>query len=661
MREWAVRESPERREQENRETEADEKKNSEREQKRMNRQRNVRNRTALRGLGTGCAACILILAMILSGFRGTAYGAIVRATSSNAEKEEARREKEDRDSKKNREPLLAVQAIGDQSPLKAGEEKNVKFSVENLYRHGDVENVVMSFETSDQIYLTLDQASTIIRKLDGKDKKNFWVSVRAAEEITQNMQHINITLKYDYYDEDGDRQQGSTTGRILIPVTPSTMKTGDPMVMVERSDVGIIAPGQEFGVDVFVKNLSGDVRLEKLLATAETGDGLVLMEQSSTKYLKDIGPEETASFHLTLRAGAVQEQPAQAISISLKYEFVKGGSRGQGTSADKIMIPMVTNGAKKTGSASPNVIISRYQYPEQIHIGDQFQLDLTFQNTSRALTAENIVMSMDTGEGLSITASSNTFYIPALKPGEEHSERIPLEALANSKYGSAKLDINFRFEYVDQNQRSQSTMGEKIAIPIFQPDRFKVSPPELVEAAAAGEEFTLSLPYVNKGKIDVSNVEAELSGEAEVLSRHQNLGNFEPGKAGTIDFILTPVKSGRQIFTVSVTYEDAAMKEKKIEIPVELDVKEARHDGAEDMPEDMGAYPEEPGIGGGLKLALIFGGVLSGGAVLLVLVKRKLRKRRLKKEAEADDGWDDEEPESSRRTEQEGQESNESK
>ena len=90
-----------------------------------------------------------------------------------------------------------------------------------------------------------------------------------------------------------------------------------------------------------------------------------------------------------------------------------------------------------------------------------------------------------------------------------------------------------------------------------------------------------------------------------------------------------------------MTYEDAAMKEKNIEIPVELDVKEKSEDASGELPENM----EEPSDGtrfsGPLRLSLMIGGVLVSGAILL-LIRRGFRKKKLREEVADEDGWDEE-------------------
>ena len=105
----------------------------------------------------------------------------------------------------------------------------------------------------------------------------------------------------------------------------------------------------------------------------------------------------------------------------------------------------------------------------------------------------------------------------------------------------------------------------------------------------------ISLSYVNKGKADVSNVEAELDGEVDSAAKVQYLGNFEPGKSGSIGFVFTPQTAGKTDITLKIQYEDAGQEIHTLTFPLSLDV--------QDSPvmegDDMDYLAEEPKSGPG--------------------------------------------------------------
>ena len=243
-------------------------------------------------------------------------------------------------------------------------------------------------------------------------------------------------------------------------------------------------------------------------------------------------------------------------------------------------------------------------------------------NTSQVSPIENVVISLETGEGLSINSSSNTFYVPKMGPGEKKAQQVDVQALfqtKDSKVQSPKITISCKYEYIDKTERKQSTAAETIAVPVYQPDRFQVSPPSFVEEIRQNEETTISLPYVNKGRGQVYNVEASLEGDSQVIDRSLNLGNFEAGKSGTIDFIATPKKAGTFEGRVKVTYEDESMEVRSMEIPVTFEVKE----GAAEEP--AGADMTDGEMGGGRKMDWkLQAGILTAALLAGILwIKRK--------------------------------------
>ena len=267
-------------------------------------------------------------------------------------------------------------------------------------------------------------------------------------------------------------------------------------------------------------------------------------------------------------------------------------------------------------------------------------------NTSRQLPAENILMSLNTGEGLSINDSSNTIYIPSLAPGATETRTVRMQALFQSKLLSPKVDISFKYEYVDNKERKQNSTAETISIPVYQPDRLEVKSPSFPDGIQAQEETAISLPYANKGRGDLFNLEARLEGDIPVLEREVSLGNLEPGKTGTIDFLVTPETGGSFEGQVIIAYEDDAMNRKELTVPVKFQIKDAP---APDLP----LVPEETERSGSLlpfyltTVLLAFAGT---GAAVFVKRNRKGKQENLEETAE-DTGdwetldWDEDEPE----------------
>lgn len=100
--------------------------------------------------------------------------------------------------------------------------------------------------------------------------------------------------------------------------------------------------------------------------------------------------------------------------------------------------------APKPAAAAPNLIIDNYSYGgTSVQAGKTFDLSINFMNTSRALAVENIVMSLETAEGISIANSSNTFYFETLKPRHNITQNITLRATGKGENSSPTIGVNF--------------------------------------------------------------------------------------------------------------------------------------------------------------------------------------------------------------------------
>lgn len=242
----------------------------------------------------------------------------------------------------------------------------------------------------------------------------------------------------------------------------------------------------------------------------------------------------------------------------------------------------------KPASATPYIIVEKYTYgDQQVTAGKPFTLTIFFKNTSKTLPVENIMLSLETEEGLSITSSSNSFYVEKLNPGQSLSKTVEMKANGSEKSSSPSITLSFRYEYVDDNTRQQQTTSERISIPVIEPDRFEVTVPQPATEIFTGEETALSFPYVNKGKGTLSNVAASVEGDIPVLNKVQNLGNFEAGKSGTIDIILQPDEAKEYNFAVKIAYENASGEQVEKRYPFKMTSSENNM-----MPPEFSNIPE---------------------------------------------------------------------
>lgn len=326
---------------------------------------------------------------------------------------------------------------------------------------------------------------------------------------------------------------------------------------------------------------------------------------------------------------AVISLPHQAYAVDGTDGTSGTNSTSQGSDGDSAPI----------AGPVPNIIITNFAYGgDSVAAGSKFNLDFTFQNKGQ-VAVTNMVVTVDGGESFAIAGGTNTFYVDALWAGYAMTQSVPMQALASAKSGAQPVTVNFRYEYVDAGARSSSQSDVKISVPISQPDRFEISDPVVPDQVIAGQENTVTMEYVNKGKGDIANVEATMEGEGfDATMKTQYVGNVASGATGTIGYAFTPHASGELKTTLKVTYEDSDGQTKTKEFPLTMSVADAP---AADQP---GASDSVEGRGGDRGLPVpayvaIAVGVVAVIAAIVLLVRRR-RKQKAKKN-DIDEDWDD--------------------
>ena len=223
----------------------------------------------------------------------------------------------------------------------------------------------------------------------------------------------------------------------------------------------------------------------------------------------------------------------------------------------------------------PHIIVSQYDYgTTQVSAGQVIDLNLSFENTSTQYDLDNIVMKIATPDGFSITSSSNTYHFDHLDVGESISKTISMQANPNAEAQSYAINIEFSFQYIANDTRKSGESSESISIPVTQPDRFSVDEIQVPTSLYVGDEYNLSINFVNKGKTQVYNVTAELRGNMQNSGERSFIGNVASGAEESADFYVTPTEAGKMEGEVVISYEDASMNVREVTRPFTIMVEE---------------------------------------------------------------------------------------
>ena len=502
--------------------------------------------------------------------------------------------------------------------LPAGSEAEITVSFRNL---GDValKSPVAAFTPADGISLAGGASSFLLEDIPGGGTGSVTLKVRAADSAS-GAQSLGVELRFSY-GEDAPAS-GTASDRLTIPVKAKPAAT-QPLVLISRSDISSpISPGEVFDLVLTFKN-TGSVTVKNAAANVSPSEGLSLLNAASTFPVADIAPGKTGSITVKLQGASQIASASQSLSVDLRYTYDSAGAATSATASDRLNIPAkAASAASSAEKPVPNVVVQKFEYGgKPVAAGGRFPLSFTFENTG-TVKVENIVVTVDGGECFTVDGGSNTSHYDALGAGKTLTQELPLQAVPTCKSGAQAITVSFKYEYVDAGKRAPVTSDIRLSVPVSQPDRFQLNPPSAA-SFTAGEEGEITLAYVNKGRADIGNLEAQLVGEGfESPAKVQYLGNVAAGTSGSIGFALTPEAAGKLDLTVKVTYEDADLQVQTKEFPLSLTVEEGRPD-IDFTVDDADAAPARPAW---LPVIPATAALAAAGGTAFFLVKRLRRK-----------------------------------
>ena len=463
--------------------------------------------------------------------------------------------------------------------------------------------------------------------------KSFKVMVKKGDKYKQL--NLNVTECKEY-----------TEPTVEPTPTPTPDPIPTPKVIVTRNELsGDVKAGDELMLTVSVKNI-GRTTINNPILSFTPSESLLVVGKDSAVQMNSIGVGRTETAQVKVRVLDPVASVNQYLDAKLEFTYYNNVSTTAGEASSRIGIPAKVKKKTEettdetTASPLPNIIVSRFHYGGgSVAAGSKFNLAFKFRNTSSTVDVENMVITVTGGEGLTINGSSNTFFYDKVKAGASKTVTVPMK-VANTTVDTAQdVSINFKYEYLDHKKRTSASSDVKISVPLYQPDRFEISNPVVPDYVEAGQEVAVTMNYINKSKVIMSNVEAVVDGDVSTQTPIQTIGNVDAGKNGTIAFALTPNSTGEVDFAITVNYEDANGESKTRIFPVTMNVQEA-------APYDPGT--DDPGMDdpgeetGGFPWWIVIVAVAAIGIAALIVLKKRKKAKAAKKEQELWDSWDDE-------------------
>ena len=483
----------------------------------------------------------------------------------------------------------------------------------------------------------------------GKDGTTYTVNLNHLTYTGDDARTLKFTIYYTNKDGEGAYQDGSVIIRECVPYTEPkpepepTPETIPAPRAVFNSDgmVSAIAAGETKVITVYIQN-AGTTAMRDPILTLKTSGSLLIMG-SQDYMLDDIRAGRDTAVNVTVKALDKVESQMQTIDASLSFYYDDGTQLTNGSASGSVnVLSAVSNDGQNEDIASPTpiVILSKYNYGgSSVAAGSGTNLSFSFTNTSKKLAIENVMVTVTGGSDLMLNGSTNTFYFDSVAAVGSKSVTVPMKAAQLISASAQDVQIAVTYEYVDQNARKSGSATLSLSVPLYQPDRFELSEPKTSYTGYVGEETSLTIDYVNKGKSAISNVDATISGDIDSPTPYQRVGTIDGGKNGTIAFAVTPQLEGENQVKIVITYEDSNgnTKERVFEATVEAMAYEPADPGMD----DPGMIDPEPASTFPWKYVII--AVVAALIVLLIVLRIRKKKAKQKAEQALWDKWDEEE------------------
>lgn len=481
------------------------------------------------------------------------------------------------------------------------------------------------------------------------DGTTYTVKLRNLTYTGASEKQLSFTIYYNDASGNGHYQNENLQIRECVPYTeptpdpePTPETIPEPRAVFNSDGMSTaIAAGQTKTITVYIQNAGTTAMRDPILTLKSSGSLLIMGSQDYM--LDDIRAGRDTAVTVTVKALDKIESQMQTIDATLSFYYDNGTQLTGGSASGSVnVLSTITKDTKDEdpiASPTPIVILSKYNYGgSSVAAGSSTNVSFSFTNTSKTIKIENVMVTVTGGQDLMLNGSTNTFYFESVAASGSKTVTVPMKAAQLISASAQDVKIDVTYEYVDQNARKSGNATLSLSVPLYQPDRFEMSEPTSSYTGYVGEETSLTIDYVNKGKSAINNVEATISGDIDTPTAYQRVGTIDGGKNGTIAFAVTPQLEGENQVKIVITYEDSNgnTKERVFEATVEAMAYEPIDPVDPDEPIDP-----EPTSTFPWKYVIIALVVIA----VIALIVLRIRKKKAKQKAEQAlwDKWDEEE------------------
>jgi hypothetical protein len=382
-----------------------------------------------------------------------------------------------------------------------------------------------------------------------------------------------LTFNVKYSDE--KNAEFSKSYSYYVGINKRSGEVAASQIIIENisAPVETISVGKEFSATLLIKNTgANEVKNIKLTANPQ-GESEIVPKSTAILQFAALAAGETATADFKFAPTASSKTQNYALGFTLEYETGKlldddkpeviSFTQYQGVNVSNPEADKKDDEDEKI--SVPKIIISDYSVdPLIVQAGREFDLSMTFKNTSASKGIKNIKAFLTVPEGtekkgnvFSPVQSSNTFFINAIAPGATSDISVRLFAVPDASPRSYEVFVNFEYEDAENNAYEAK---EIIGINVKQITRLDAGAINVPESGEIGLPQYLTFQFYNTGKVTLSNVLVKLSGEGFDFSGYEETfyGTLNAGAQQFFEAEFSPTASGRNTGVITISYEDDA-------------------------------------------------------------------------------------------------------
>ncbi|MDR3239795.1 MAG: hypothetical protein LBT44_06875 [Clostridiales bacterium] len=539
---------------------------------------------------------------------------------------------------------------------KAGIQPGDEFSLSAVLRNPsaasalDVQVNAAGFD-ADKIFPTDSGNSAFFLEMNSLAQETLAYALKASPKVQPGSYPIAFKIKYRDAGNKDYEEEFSFYVNILSGAETVTEKAQIEVTELAAPD-GVYDSGETFAISMTVANISAQTAKNIKITAASDADGAVVPKSSSIQLIASLPANE--SKHLRFLFAPTAKSQSQSYALNFKIEYETGsltdGEKPEIFSFEQYAGVSVVNSKadkaaeeekeeeetdKEKNVSTPRIIVKSYQSdPVLVKAGQQFDLNLEFQNTHSLKAVGNIkanIAAVDTtekkGSVFTPVEGSNTLFFDSIPPKGTVERNMRMYAVPDAAPRTYTLQIKFSYEDSEFNKYEDV---DEIGINVKQVVDLMTSDISMPETVMLGQPVYVSFSLSNTGKTTLQNLQARIEGDFDTTGSMVYFGTLAQSGSTMYDGQFTPAELGKRSGKVIITFEDDTGEkfERTQEFSfeaTEMPLDELFIDGLETGPD-----PASGGIAGLLQNPWIWAAaafVIAAVIAAVVLIRRRKMKQ----------------------------------